>query len=396
MSSAGEILRTARQDRNLTLEEVSQRTKIRPKVLEAMERDEFGILPVTYMQGFVKTYTQFLSIHELPEIVGVQHDIHRNGHAANGSHHNGNGVHSVRHSATTIDAEFIASYSYATKPRTNPILKFIYGGVALLMAAVGYVLLVGSPFGSLLGTPSNDKQNRLAAKPLQVGGDLPSDNTTLVLTAPARRDTALASGQTTGQDSIILEAQVIESAWISMVIDKKNSKQETLEAGKTYRWAAERIFALSLGNAGGVRFRLNGRPIEPLGKSGSVVRDVKITRETVVSSSTPAVAKNLRPETMGSPTTFVPATSVSPNSAAAPAAKPTIAPNIQPNTATAPLNTATKSSDSVRPKPRSMQKKTSTTKLIEPAARPIVPPEIKPLLNKAKLNLTQQPEVKRN
>ena len=61
----------------------------------------------------------------------------------------------------------------------------------------------------------------------------------------------------------------------------------TLEPESGYRWSADSIFTLSLGNAGGVQFTLNGKPLKSMGKVGAIVRNIRITREGVVSSSLP-------------------------------------------------------------------------------------------------------------
>jgi cytoskeletal protein RodZ len=61
MKTVGEILKNARQEKNLTLEEVEAKTKIRKKFLEAIEENNCQKLPsLTYVQGFIKNYAEFL------------------------------------------------------------------------------------------------------------------------------------------------------------------------------------------------------------------------------------------------------------------------------------------------------------------------------------------------
>lgn len=63
MRTVGKILREARVDRLLSLEEVEKQTKIRKELLEALEADDYSKLPpLTFIQGFIKNYGKFLSL----------------------------------------------------------------------------------------------------------------------------------------------------------------------------------------------------------------------------------------------------------------------------------------------------------------------------------------------
>ncbi len=63
MKTVGIMLKEARLAKGIALEEVEKQTKIRLKFLEAIERDEYTILPSPiYAKGFVKNYSQFLGL----------------------------------------------------------------------------------------------------------------------------------------------------------------------------------------------------------------------------------------------------------------------------------------------------------------------------------------------
>lgn len=65
MIKAGQRLKEERLKQGLTLDEVSQNTKIRKTFLEAIEKSEYEKLPAsTFAQGFVRNYTQFLGLPE--------------------------------------------------------------------------------------------------------------------------------------------------------------------------------------------------------------------------------------------------------------------------------------------------------------------------------------------
>ena len=65
MIHAGERLREEREKKNLSLEEVSRATKIRPSFLTAIEKGDYNKLPSgTYAHGFVRNYAKYLGLRD--------------------------------------------------------------------------------------------------------------------------------------------------------------------------------------------------------------------------------------------------------------------------------------------------------------------------------------------
>lgn len=63
MKTTGTILREAREQKGITLFQVEAATKIRIKFLEAIEKDDYTLLPsLSYAKGFVKNYSDFLGL----------------------------------------------------------------------------------------------------------------------------------------------------------------------------------------------------------------------------------------------------------------------------------------------------------------------------------------------
>jgi cytoskeletal protein RodZ len=61
--TVGEILRTAREARKLSVEQVNRETKISVQTVRSLEQDDFGAFPSeTYLKGFVRTYAEFLGL----------------------------------------------------------------------------------------------------------------------------------------------------------------------------------------------------------------------------------------------------------------------------------------------------------------------------------------------
>jgi cytoskeletal protein RodZ len=63
--SLGEKLRQAREDKGLTLSEVSEHTRISSLYLESIENNDYKILPGgIFNKGFVKSYAKFVGVNE--------------------------------------------------------------------------------------------------------------------------------------------------------------------------------------------------------------------------------------------------------------------------------------------------------------------------------------------
>jgi transcriptional regulator with XRE-family HTH domain len=64
----GNTLREARVRRGLTLQQVEEDVKIRVKYVQAMENEDWDLMPgVTYAKGFLRTYSQYLGLD--PDVV---------------------------------------------------------------------------------------------------------------------------------------------------------------------------------------------------------------------------------------------------------------------------------------------------------------------------------------
>ena len=75
--SIGERLRSARENKGLSLEEVHRITKIHPKTIEALEKGQLdNKLGETYVRAFIKNYSIFLGLDAgtiLEEYVSKRH-----------------------------------------------------------------------------------------------------------------------------------------------------------------------------------------------------------------------------------------------------------------------------------------------------------------------------------
>jgi len=78
MKTIGEILKSARVSRKLTLTDLSRLTKISLITLKALEKNQFNTLPSgTYIQGFIKNYAQAVRLDPAKTLAVFKRDYDR-------------------------------------------------------------------------------------------------------------------------------------------------------------------------------------------------------------------------------------------------------------------------------------------------------------------------------
>lgn len=74
MKQTGEKLRTVRENKGLSIHEISLSLKINSKVLKAIEEGDTTNLPAkTFLRGFVQSYASYLNM-DVPEILAIFHE----------------------------------------------------------------------------------------------------------------------------------------------------------------------------------------------------------------------------------------------------------------------------------------------------------------------------------
>ncbi|MCX7879501.1 MAG: DUF4115 domain-containing protein [Ignavibacteria bacterium] len=244
-------MKKARVEKGLSLEEVSEATKIRLNVLKAIEDGNFDFQPSIYMISFLKEYMEFL---------GINSDEYKN-------EINQIFKRKQKEIETRTEDELIffqpkvkkKKFRY-TAQQLNRVLIFIYGSLFLSVLAIIYFSFFYEkdevkPF----------ELSRGAVDTFDVG----------------RIKTSEQAGQVITKDSILLEFIATDTVWINMIVDNKLSENIILFPQKTKVWKAGKFFRFTLGNAGGVIIRRDGKELPPLGARGIVVKSVMVTRDSI-------------------------------------------------------------------------------------------------------------------
>ncbi|UCF91986.1 MAG: DUF4115 domain-containing protein [Desulfobacterales bacterium] len=231
--SYGRYLQAIRLEKKISLEKVAAETRIRVGTLRLIEQEAHDRLPdKVFVKGFLRAYAKAIGA---------------------------DGEEAVRRYASRLGGCQKPADSRAEPERPAPkswfklgIAFFVLGGVIALSAYS--VSFFRSP------PPANEPAAPVVAP-------APPD------TAPPAPYARPSEGQSTGASpaKFSLEVTAQQAGWIKVIIDDQYPTEHHLEAGDHLRLEASVGFNLLIGNAGGVRMKLNGNPVTISGKSGQVV-----------------------------------------------------------------------------------------------------------------------------
>jgi len=317
MESIGEFFKQVRETKGLTIDEVASKTRIRTDFVKALEEGNFAKLPdQVFARGFVRSYARSLgldeddAIHRFTQSAGAFYDKQgererlkvRQAEEDRKRKANRKAV-AIAIGIAILTLIFLLSREQSsllvrrsssdppapTSKRTAPpILESQDTPPSQHTEAVPPV----SPTPSV---PSKAKPSEPPAVSAKVG----EENTAGPATGlpppvsaapepPAPVPASLGSdgplggisleGSAATEGQLLLDLEATELSWVVVQIDGGSPQEALLRPGEKARWKGQDQFILTLGNAGGVKAELNGKPQKPFGPSGKVARDIVIKR----------------------------------------------------------------------------------------------------------------------
>ena len=267
MKEFAEQLINYRKNLNLTIQQVSEKTKIRPHILEELESGNFTFLPAVYIISFIKTYATFLKLPDedidlmlesLKSISNIKKPAQYQSVPLDNS---SNQTEFAKTPASIFPKKF------GSLKNSNIINYLIYSALGLTIVVLIYITFFMD--GSAKRKFSGEKE--------VLGPD-----TAIIKTQGKAIVQSIAQ-----PDSIQLEAYGKDTAWIKIIIDGQKMDQFTIYPSVEKKWYAKEFFLLSIGNEGAVIFKRNGVQLQPFGTKGTIIRNIKITRDKIDISSSP-------------------------------------------------------------------------------------------------------------
>ena len=257
METLGTKLKSAREKQKLSLDKVSELTKIRVHIIKALEEGNYSVVPAVYAKSFVINYAKLLKI----SISAIQDEIDEIFKTA------------IPEPVILAEPERIVpeikhkfiKFSFQKDNKTKIVNLLIY-----LLITIAFSMVIYFTFFESDSEINDDSQN---------------GNTSDTTVIDEKKDGIFSFYDE--PDSIKLSAKALDSAWLKINIDGKISEQYYLAPGMEKQWSAYEYFLITLGNAGAVEFRRNDELLPKLGPKNEVVRNIKITLDAVENSSKP-------------------------------------------------------------------------------------------------------------
>ena len=266
MNSVGRILRSARERQGRDLSEIADELCLTQQYLRAIEEDDVKSLPGAFFyKNFVRQYAAILGVKESEIHAGVQ-------------------------SLAAAAEEPIQPGVLAQPPvrPMDPIVAdnnrsyFAHTRLGMSVAALAVALLACSGFYAWWSRPAEAAVAKLRPLPpvIQPQVQTPAETAALPVNTPVdtavnAQVTAVAESQTVdGINHVVLNLSATEKTWLSISSEGKRLFSGFLEPSQTKTLTGLDAARMTVGNAGGIEVRLNGKPIGPIGKSGQVRRVV--------------------------------------------------------------------------------------------------------------------------
>jgi cytoskeleton protein RodZ len=230
----GPYLKRVRLEKGVRLEEVSKETRIGLEILLQIENQDHEHLPAeVFVKGFLRAYAK---------VIGADGD-----------------------EAVRLYLESLQVYRDAAKSeddliKTSP--KFwlrLLGSLGALCCIIIISIMVISFLQNAEYHEHPAEQEKVVEK-----AQRNLSETSQALQAVNKSSQIISK-------KLILNMITIKKTWVKVIIDDQAPREYTLKPGENMVLEAVSEFNLLIGNAAGVKLRLNDRPVEITGKNGQVV-----------------------------------------------------------------------------------------------------------------------------
>ena len=282
--SVGEFFRQVRETKGLTLDEVAIKTRIHPEYLKALEESNFAKLPEqVFAKGFVRSYARSLGLDE--------DDAMRRFTVSAGTFYD---KHEERERLRQQQVEDERKRKANRKAVIAAAAVAVLGLILLLTREQGSVSVMRPEADAARAKTAREADRRARTETAPADHAVKPQPSVSVIPAPAQpgKPASLPTPSTTSdplaglpfdgggstEAGMVLSLEASELSWVVVQTDDASPHEALLRSGDRLTWRAQEKFSLTIGNAGGIRGELNGKPLAPFGPKGRVVRDIVLTR----------------------------------------------------------------------------------------------------------------------
>ena len=230
MTTVGEILAAERRRQGKTIAEVVEGTKIRSRLLDALEQGDYNSLPSTaYVKGYIQSYARFLEIPAEPLLEQFKREA----------------AATVRSAGPT--ERYLENIPQATvvprRERAHDIPRKIW-----VAAAAGVVLvLLAACAIALINGRSNGADTTPTTAPSAVTTASPGATTTVTTTS---------AGFT-----LRVSVRAGLASYVKVTFDGLTAFNATMQGGESHEWAVTRQAEIIVGKPGAVVILRDGHDV---------------------------------------------------------------------------------------------------------------------------------------
>ncbi|MBI3603662.1 MAG: helix-turn-helix domain-containing protein [Nitrospirae bacterium] len=308
--SVGSFFKQVRETKGLSVDEVASKTRIHPDFLKALEEGNFAKLPEqVFAKGFVRSYARSLGLDEedamrrFVESAGVfynkQSELDRLRVRQLEDERRKQANRKVVIAAAAVAVlglvlllnreQSVAPSRQVVEPQSSTKAlppspgKAVPGSTGVPAPRTSQEPSTGgrgaerTEHAPLSGTAESHPAPA-TPEPVGISAAKPVESVPLASSSSEPLGGLPSDGRGGREASLALDLEATEVSWVVVQVDGASPHEALLRPGERMRWTATDRFMLTLGNAGGVRVELNGKPQGPFGPSGKVARDILLKR----------------------------------------------------------------------------------------------------------------------
>jgi cytoskeletal protein RodZ len=269
----GEVFRRERLRRRLTLEQTANGTRLRPRVVQAIEDGEADHLPsFVFTKGLVQTYARFLGVDPTPFL-----ETYRVTVAVPTEPVIRPESPTVRYRADRVPGFLI--------PTLLSVMLIVLGGYLYQQYAafihgggIGEAAAVVGSDSRIAPTPlpssvaSLPTPARAAPTPRATATAIASNEVAATPTEALPTETPIPPSPTPHPQGVHVDVQITGRVWTQVEADGKVIFSGILNSGDKQSWTANDSLMLWTGNAGLMTVTYNGKSLGKLGSPGEVMK----------------------------------------------------------------------------------------------------------------------------
>ncbi len=285
--SNSQELKTKREALGISLADIFQRTRISVAYLQAIENNEFHLLPTyAYTKNFIKTYARILNIDSEPILNKYDEFLNSRKGAQklspNGGLKKNPFIKRISHPkiywgitfvliVISVVVWLISKQYQSSSDVINPTKRIAVAVQENKEQTVNSPVNVTAPVNQPAKVSPNPSLNEVNKQSLVKTQSI-STKIEKDAAKPSQEEVPMSSIQSevNSEETNLLIINAIEETWIRVKADQNPSFQILLKAGEKFERKAV-SFNLDIGNAGGIKIQFKDKNMENLGKSGQVI-----------------------------------------------------------------------------------------------------------------------------